>query len=465
MQEPDFSGGDRANARVAKEVIKMYLFSKEDLRKLIIPLILEQILAVLVGLCDTVMVSHVGEAAVSGVSLVDMVNQLAITVFSALATGGAVIASQYLGHNNKKRACESANQLLLVVTAISATVMLLCIVARGPILRLFFGKIESEVMYSALVYFLISALSYPFLAIYNAGAAIFRSMNRSSVTLVISGLMNIVNIIFNSIFIFGFRMGVAGAAIGSLLARAFSAIVISLLLRNEKNEIHFVHFKKPLFEWGLAKKILYIGIPNGIENGIFQLGRIIVVAIIAGFGTTQIAANAVANVFDGIGILPGNAYQLAMITVVGRCVGAGDYKQARYYTRKLVGQCYIILGTLNALLMLTLNLTLRLYALSPETILLAKQLIMIHCGAAIVLWPLSFVLPNTLRASNDVKFTMSISICSMFVFRVLLSLVLAGHFGMGAIGVWLAMIVDWIFRTTLFVIRYRGDKWQRIRLI
>lgn len=149
------------------------LFSKSDLKKLIVPLILEQVLAMLVGLCDTVMVSNVGEAAVSGVSLVDMINQLAITVFSALATGGAVIASQYIGHKNRKRACESANQLLIVVIVISLAVMGICAFGRGPILRLFFGKIEADVMRSARIYFLLSALSYPFLAVYNAGARCF----------------------------------------------------------------------------------------------------------------------------------------------------------------------------------------------------------------------------------------------------------------------------------------------------
>lgn len=441
------------------------LFSKSDLRKLIIPLILEQVLAMLVGLSDTVMVSNVGEAAVSGVSLVDMINQLAITVFSALATGGAVIASQYIGHRNRKRACESANQLLLVVLFISLAVMEICALGRAPILRLFFGKIEADVMGSALTYFLLSAFSYPLLALYNAGAALFRSMGNSRITLLISGVMNLINVIFNAIFIFGLQMGVAGAALGSLIARGFSAILICLLLRKEENQIHFVRFQRPFLEIKMIKKILYIGIPNGIENGIFQLGRIIVVAIIAGFGTTQIAANAVANVFDGIGIIPGNAFSLAIITIVGQCVGAGDYEQARAYTRKLLGQCYGIFLVLNGLMILTLDFTLQIYALSPETLKLAKLLISIHGGAAILLWPLSFVLPNTLRASNDVRYTMSVSVFSMFVFRILASLVLAVHFGMGAVGVWIAMIIDWIFRVIMFVLRYRGDKWQRVKLI
>ena len=443
----------------------MELFSKEELKKLLWPLILEQLLVMLLGVCDTVMVSNVGEAAVSGVSLVDMLNQLAITVFAALATGGAVIASQYLGHKNQKKACEAANQLLLVVVAISLVVMVICLLAKKPLLRLFFGEIDDDVMSSALTFFWISALSYPFLASYNAGAALFRSMGNSKITLTISAIMNVINAILNAFFIFGLHMGVAGSALGSLIARAFSAVVICSLLRNQTREVHFIPWRKPIADFATIRKILYIGIPNGIENGIFQLGRIVVVAIIAGFGTTQIAANAVANVLDGIGIIPGNAISLAMITVIGQCVGAGDYKQARFYSKKLLKITYVIFFFLNGLMILTLDQTLPIYALSDDTLQLAKTLITIHAGSAMILWPISFVLPNALRASNDVRFTMTVSIFSMFTFRILLSLVLAIHFGMGAIGVWIAMVIDWMFRTIMFAMRYRGDKWQRVKLI
>ncbi len=443
----------------------MELFSKEELKKLLWPLILEQLLVMLLGVCDTVMVSNVGEAAVSGVSLVDMLNQLAITVFAALATGGAVIASQYLGHKNQKKACEAANQLLLVVVAISLVVMVICLFAKKPLLRLFFGEIDDDVMSSALTFFWISALSYPFLASYNAGAALFRSMGNSKITLTISAIMNVINAILNAFFIFGLHMGVAGSALGSLIARAFSAVVICSLLRNQTREVHFIPWRKPIADFATIRKILYIGIPNGIENGIFQLGRIVVVAIIAGFGTTQIAANAVANVLDGIGIIPGNAISLAMITVIGQCVGAGDYKQARFYSKKLLKITYVIFFFLNGLMILTLDQTLPIYALSDDTLQLAKTLITIHAGSAMILWPISFVLPNALRASNDVRFTMTVSIFSMFTFRILLSLVLAIHFGMGAIGVWIAMVIDWMFRTIMFAMRYRGDKWQRVKLI
>ena len=443
----------------------MDIFSKNDIKKLLWPLILEQVLVMMLGVCDTVMVSSVGQAAVSGVSLVDMLNQLAITIFAALSTGGAVITSQYLGHKNKKKACESANQLLMVVIAISIVVMLFCLAAKKPLLRLFFGSIDDDVMNSALIFFSLSALSYPFLASYNAGAALFRSMGNAKITLTISAIMNVINVILNLFFIFVLHLGVAGSALGSLIARAFSAIVIGILLQNQDREIHFVPWRRPLVDLATVKKILYIGIPNGIENGIFQLGRIVVVAIIAGFGTTQIAANAVANVLDGVGIIPGNAISLAMITIVGQCVGAGDYRQARMYAKKLLKICYSIFFVLDGVMILTLDFTLRAYSLPEDTLHLAKILIMIHAGAAMVLWPLSFVLPNALRASNDVRFTMTVSIFSMFTFRILLSLVLAVHFGMGAIGVWIAMVIDWIFRVTMFLIRYHGDKWQRVKLI
>lgn len=441
------------------------LFSNKDLKKLMIPLIFEQMLVMLVGMCDTVMVSSVGEAAVSGVSLVDMINQLIFAVLSALATGGAVISSQYIGHRDKKSACKTANQLSIVVLAAGVLIMLLVLAADRAILSLVFGAIEPEVMENAVIYFLISGLSYPFLALYNAGGALFRSMGNSKITLQVSLVMNLVNIVFNSVFIFGFQMGAAGAALGSLIARAVAAVVINLLLRNQNLDVHYTKWERPFLHMDTVKKILYIGIPSGIENGIFQLGRIIVVAVIAGFGTTQIAANAVANNFDGIGCIPGNAMQLAMITVVGQCVGAGDYKQAEYYVKKIMKISFVAFAIWDGLILLTLPWTLQIYALSEATMKLAKILIFIHDGMAIFLWTPAFVLPNALRAGNDVKFTMGISIFSMFAFRVATSFVLGAHFGMGAVGVWIAMIIDWIFRTTLFVWQFCSKKWERVRLV
>lgn len=441
------------------------MFSKKDLRNLILPLVLEQMLAMTVGLVDTVMVSSVGEAAVSGVSLVDMLNQLMINIFAALSTGGAVIAAQYIGHKEKEKACESANQLFLVAAAFSLVVAGFCLIANRGMLRLFFGSIEPEVMENAAIYFGLSAISYPFLALYNSGAALFRAMGNSGISLKISAVMNVINIGGNALFIFAFRMGAAGAALGSLAARATAAVIICLMLKNPGLTVHFVSFRGRLFVPKLVKRILYIGIPNGLENGMFQLGRILVVSIISGFGTVQIAANAVANNLDGIGVIPGQALGLAMVTIIGQCVGAGDYKQAEAYTKKLMKLSYGAFLLLDGCILLFLPMLLQMYHLSPDTLHLAWLLVTIHCGCAIFFWTPSFVLPNALRAAGDVKYTMLMSIFSMWLFRILFSLILGSWLKMGAIGVWIAMVLDWLFRDLAFLIRFFHRKWQQKSVI
>lgn len=437
------------------------LFSKQDLKKLIIPLIFEQALAITVGMADTMMVSSVGEAAVSGVSLVDMINMLIFSILSALATGGAVVTSQNLGAKKPEEACRSAKQLLYTVLIASLTITFIVVLVRKPLLKLFFGSIEADVMRNALIYLMISAVSFPFLAIYNACAALFRSMGNAQITLKVSILINLINVVGNAICIFVFHMGVAGVALPSLVSRAVGGILLYVLLKNPENVIHF---KKEAFhlEWNVIKKILYIGIPSGIENGIFQLGRVLVVSIISGFGTVQIAANGVANNLDGMGCIVGQAISLAMITVIGRCVGANDEKQIRYYTKRLLLIAYVSTAITNSLILLFLNPILSLYGLSAETTRLAYILVMIHDGCAMILWPVAFVLPNMLRACNDVKFTMVISIFSMFAFRIGLSYIIGIQMGMGAIGVWIAMVVDWIFRTILFIGRYASGSWKKL---
>ena len=436
------------------------LFSNKDLRKLIVPLILEQALAITVGMADTMMISSVGEAAVSGVSLVDMLNNLIISVLAALATGGAVVTSQYIGAGKREDACRSARQLIYTAGLITIGISLLIILANRPILKLFFGKIEEDVMQNAVIYLVISAFSFPFLAVYNSCAALFRSMGNSQITLKVSVLMNIINIAGNAICIYGLHMGVAGVAIPSLVSRAVAGIILYFLLKNPDNMIHLVK-ERFRFEPQIVKKILYFGIPSGIENGIFQLGRVLVVSIIAGFGTVQIAANGVANSLDSMGCIVGQAISLAMITVVGRCVGAGDAGQVRYYTKKLLAIAYLCTAVVNSIILLSLRWILSLYGLGQETTELAYILVMIHNGMAIFLWPASFVLPNMLRACNDVKFTMVIAIFSMFTFRIGFSFIFGVQLEMGAIGVWMAMVLDWIFRVSCFVGRYIKGGWKK----
>lgn len=445
--------------REAAQSAEKRLFSGQDLRKLIIPLLFEQALAITVGMADTMMISSVGEAAVSGVSLVDMFNNLILSIFAALATGGAVVTSQLIGAGKEKAACRSAKQLIVSVGALACGVSLLVIVLEHGIIELFFGKIEQDVFANATVYLIISALSFPFLAIYNSCAALFRSMGNSGITLKVSVLMNIINILGNALCIYGFHMGAAGVAIPSLVSRAVAGFVLYGILKNSNGKIHL---EKGRFrpEWDVIKKIFYIGIPSGVENGIFQLGRVLVVSIIAGFGTVQIAANGVANSLDAMGCIVGQAMSLAMITVIGQCVGAGDLEQVRYYTKKLIAMAYLYTAVVNAVILLFLPWILRIYGLGEETTRLTYILVMIHNGMAVLLWPASFVLPNMLRACNDVRFTMVLSILSMFVFRIGFSLLIGVHMGYGAVGVWIAMIFDWIFRVISFVGRYLGGRWK-----
>lgn len=436
------------------------LFSKKDLRKLIIPLILEQTLAITVGMADTMMISSAGEAAVSGVSLVDMFNNLIISVLAALATGGAVVTSQCIGAGRREEACRSARQLVFTEAAITIGISVLVLLFHRQILGLFFGQIEADVMQNAIIYLIISVFSFPLLAVYDSCAALYRSMGNAQITLKISLLMNVINVVGNAIGVYVLKLGVAGVAIPSLVSRGVAGVVLFTLLHNPDNLV-FLTREKFKVDATIVKRILFIGIPSGIENGIFQLGRVLVVSIIAAFGTSQIAANGVANSLDSMGCIVGQAMSLAMITVIGRCVGAGEEGQVRYYTKKLLGETYFYTAVINSIILLLLPWILQIYGLGEETTRLSYILVTIHDGMAIFLWPASFVLPNMLRACNDVKYTMVVSIFSMITFRIGFSYVFGVHMGWMAVGVWAAMVIDWVFRVLCFVGRYLAGTWRK----
>ena len=436
------------------------LFSKKDLRKLIIPLILEQTLAITVGMADTMMISSAGEAAVSGVSLVDMFNNLIISVLAALATGGAVVTSQCIGAGRREEACRSARQLVFTEAAITIGISVLVLLFHRQILGLFFGQIEADVMQNAIIYLIISVFSFPLLAVYDSCAALYRSMGNAQITLKISLLMNVINVVGNAIGVYVLKLGVAGVAIPSLVSRGVAGVVLFTLLHNPDNLVFLTRGKFKV-DATIVKRILFIGIPSGIENGIFQLGRVLVVSIIAAFGTSQIAANGVANSLDSMGCIVGQAMSLAMITVIGRCVGAGEEGQVRYYTKKLLGETYLYTAVINSIILLLLPWILQIYGLGEETTRLSYILVMIHDGMAIFLWPASFVLPNMLRACNDVKYTMVVSIFSMITFRIGFSYVFGVHMGWMAVGVWAAMVIDWVFRVLCFVGRYLAGTWRK----
>ena len=441
------------------------LFSNQDLKKLIIPLIIEQILVILVGFSDTVMVASVGEAAVSAVSLVDGINVLLINIFSALATGGAVVASQFIGQGSIKKAQYSAKQLILITALLASVLMIIIIIFNGSLLQLIFGHVEANVMKNAEIYFLFSAISYPFIALYNAGAALFRAIGNSKISMINSAIMNVINIGFNAVFIFGFIWGVFGAVLATLIARMVACTVILKTLSHKNNELYVNDYLHWHFDFTYIKKILTIGIPSGLENGMFQFGKILVQSLIASFGTYSIAANAVSNNLAQMQIIPGMAMSLAMVTVVGRCVGANDYKQAKYYIKKLMKITYITMAVLIAVLFVFTLIILIFYALSKETIDLAYQCIFIHTIFAATIWPLAFTFPNALRASNDAKFTMIVSATSMWIFRFCFSYIIGRYMGYGLLGVWIAMFIDWIVRSIFFIWRYHSGKWMNKQLV
>lgn len=443
------------------------LFSRDALIRLIVPLIIEQLLLMTVGMADTVMVTTAGEATVSGVSLVDNINTLIIQIFSALSTGGAVVVAQYLGRQETHSAKTAAKQLLYVMTGISAVLMILALIFRQHILSLIFGQVEPAVMDSALVYFLLTAAAYPFMGIYNAGAALFRAMGNSKVSMINSFIINVINILVNAILIFGFGMGAAGAGIGTLVSRIAAAVIIMVMLRHPGLTVQvddIFHFE---FNGSMIRRILFIGIPTGMENGMFQAGKLMVLNLITSFGTSAVAANAIANSISGVINVPGSAMGLAIITVIGRCIGAGDTRQAVHYTKLLVGCSYLSMLIMGSALFFSADFLVTLFNLSPEAMAMASQVLKFCAIANMLFWPMAFTLPNSLRAAGDAVFTMVVSLTTMFVCRVALSYVFACSWGLGLgmLGVWLAMFCDWIVRAVCFLWRYWRGSWKKIHVI
>ena len=441
------------------------MFSNQALKKLLIPLVIEQILAMLVGMTDTLMVSSAGEAAVSGVALVDMVNFLMITILTAVATGGAVIVSQYLGSRQSENAEKSAGQLVMISAAISLAIMAICLLFCRQLLQLLFGTVEADVMQAAMTYFLITACSFPMLGIYNASAALFRSAGKTDITMYISLLMNTVNIIGDFIGVQLLDAGVAGVAVPTLISRGLAAVVITALAFRERNRIVLRWKNIVCWDAPLLGRILRIAVPNGIENGLFALGRVLVTSIVSQFGTVQIAANGVANSIDQIAIVVVNAVNLAIITVVGQCIGAGEPDQAQFYTRKLMKISYLSTGILGGAVCAALPFILRFYQLSDSTMWHAAVLIIMHNILAFLLHPTSFNLANSLRAAGDVRFTMYTGILSMMIFRLGSAVLFGIVLNLGIIGVWIAMGMDWLARSVAFSVRYAGGKWRTIRSI
>lgn len=444
------------------------LFSDTALKAMIVPLFLEQLLEVLVGVSDTLMVSHAGEAAVSGVSLVNMFNTVFIFLFSALVAGGAVVVSQYIGNRDRKNAGLSAGQLVTISAVFSVAAAAVSLVWSRPLLRLLFGEVEPDVMEACVTYLKISAYSYPAIAVYNAGAAMYRSMGKTRTTMNISLAANVINVAGNAVGVFVFHAGAAGVAWPSLIARSFAAVLILILCFRGQSEVNEVRLSwKNILRWdsGMIRRILGIAVPNGVENGLFQLVKVALSSITALFGTVQITANGVAQSFWSVAALMGTALGLAFVTVIGQCMGAGDPEAAEYYMRKLLRITFLASVLWNGLILLAAPVVLKGYALSAEAARLVLILVAIHNVFNAAFYPLSGALANGLRAAGDVRFTMYVSLFSTIGCRVIFSIVFAIWMNLGVIGIALAMCADWMIRAAFFWLRFRSGKWKQFQVI
>ena len=446
------------------------LFSRKDIAKILLPLVLQNILTITIGMVDSIMVSGDGEAAFAGVSLVSSLDTLLVTLFSSIASGGAVVLAQTMGRGDQKLSCEAAKQLLYVTSAIAAVISVCVLIPRTALLQLLFGEVEADVMRNALGYFSIIAISFPFLAVDNAVGAIFRAQGDSMISLKISIFKNLLNISGNAFFIYGLHMGAIGAALATLIARIIGAVVLIAIAHGKVRYIYIEHLFTYRPNKEIIKAILHIGVPNGIENSLFQFGKVITSSLISTLSTASIAANAAALSLANLQYTTGGAVQSTMISVVGKCVGAEEKEQAKHYAKVLLFLGYVLIFIVSVLLAVFASPLLSLYNLSPEGLVTAKELIWFHGAASIVLWAAAFCLPSVFRAANDVRFTMVVSIFSMWAFRVALAQILvpesltvfgyelAGA-GMDIMGVWVAMTIDWVFRAILFAWRFYSDRW------
>lgn len=440
-------------------------FSNAALASLIVPIIIEQFLALLVGIADTLMISHAGEAAVSAVSLVNQLNNVFIMVFTALASGGAVVASQYIGSGNRESGNQAAGQLVMLTGIISAGMTVIVLLFGRQIFSILFGRVEQDVLDSGLVYLRISAYSFPFLAVYNGCAGLFRSMGKTKTLMNVSILMNAINVIGNAIGVFVLRAGVAGVAYPSLISRAFAAVAMLYLAMDAQNPV-FIRARQ-IFTWqpGMAARIFHIALPNGLENGLFQISKVALSSIVAMFGTVQIAANGVAQSFWSMAALFCLAMGPAFITVIGQYMGSGDAAGAEYYMKKLLRLTWLGGAFWNLLFFMIAPFILRLYSLSDEATHLVMVLIVLHNIFNAIFCPIAFSVSSGMRAAGDVKFTMYASVFSTVVCRVALSILFGIVLNLGVIGITMAMVADWGIHALLIVLRYRSGKWKNFKVI
>ena len=446
---------------------QQHMFSNRMICSLLIPVVLEQLLNSIMGTADTMMVSNVGSAAISAVSLVDSINVLVIQAFSALAAGGAIVCAQYIGQRNKEKANESARQVLFIITAISVAVSLICLVFQKPLLRLIFGSVEPAVMRASEIYFFYTALSFPFIAAYDSAASIFRAQDNTKGPMIISMISNVMNIAGNAVMIWVFHMGVAGAALSTLISRIFCAVVVIIQLRKEKEgqEVVVRDYFEIRPDWSMIRRILGLGIPSGIENSMFQLGKLAIQSTVSTLGTTAIAAQAMTNILENLNGIAAIGVGVGLMTIVGQCLGAGRQDEAVYYIKKLcvIAEVIIIISCLGVFA-LTKPITI-LGGMEKESADMCFHMVMWITIVKPLVWIMAFIPGYGLRAAGDVKFSMIVSCCTMWACRFCLCVFLIRVMGFGPMGVWIGMFADWTLRGIIFTWRFHSRKWLQHKVI
>ena len=446
---------------------QQHMFSNRLICSLLIPVVLEQLLNSIMGTADTMMVSNVGSAAISAVSLVDSINVLVIQAFSALAAGGAIVCAQYIGQKNKEKANESARQVLFIITAISVAVSLICLVFQKPLLRLIFGSVEPAVMSASETYFFYTALSFPFIAAYDSAASIFRAQDNTKGPMIISMISNVMNIAGNAVMIWVFHMGVAGAALSTLISRIFCAVVVIIQLRKEREgqEIVVRDYFKIRPDWSMIRRILGLGIPSGVENSMFQLGKLAIQSTVSTLGTAAIAAQAMTNILENLNGIAAIGVGVGLMTIVGQCLGAGRKDEAVYYIKKLcvIAEVIIIISCLGVFA-LTKPITI-LGGMEKESADMCFHMVMWITIVKPLVWIMAFIPGYGLRAAGDVKFSMIVSCCTMWACRFCLCVFLIRVMGFGPMGVWIGMFADWTVRSIIFTWRFHSRKWLQHKVI
>ncbi len=442
------------------------LFSNRALVALTIPVILDALLSIIMGAVDSVMVSTAGESAVSAVSLVDAINIVFISFYAALSTGGSVVTSQYIGSREIDKAKICIRQILYAGLIVSVFFSVLLISLNEQTLTLVYGNLDQDVFDQAKTYFWITALGFPFSVIGTISTATLRAMARNKESVTISMTMNLVNIAGNAILIYGFNMGVAGAAIATTFGRFVFAVMGLISVHRKSLPVRYEKLWRFDFHWDIMKRVLRMGLSNGTENALFNIGRVLVSSLVSSFGTVYIAAHSVANTIGNIGWTITGSFGTVLLTVVGQCIGADETEQAKQYSKKLLSASTVVMLVIFSLVFLLRNQLVRLFDFAPETL----QVCAYYVGAASVLtvlacYSLAFTPVMGFRAAGDIRYAMTLSISTMFIFRVGLSYLLCKVFGMGLMGVWLGMAVDWACRSILNSIHFHSGKWLHKKVI